>query len=119
MTDQRLTTDVEYQLAVAHHRYERVKLVIVSTSLVILVFLVAYLVSLGQSTQQLVREGRQRSIENHQALVILRCAVSNEVSVDERGVQRTDADKRTVYEACVKRGAPREPWPPDGAKLTP
>lgn len=103
---------VEWRLAVAHHRYERFKLLIVSLTLVVLVLMGGYLIGVGAENHRL-------GVENHQALVILRCAVSNEVAVDEHGTPRDDRGKREAYEACVKRGAPIEPWPPNRATLTP
>lgn len=88
---------VELKVAAALRIYERIKLALMITTLMVVTVSGAYLIGLANN--------------NKESLTILRCAVSKEVRNKPNGDNTTDAEARTAFDRCVRRGGPSKNEP--------
>lgn len=88
---------VELRLASAIRRYERIKVAL--TAVVLLLVLVGNALLLGAASSN-----HSLLANQHESLVILRCAVARTTQVDETGQPRSSDAVREAFDKCVKAG---------------
>lgn len=84
----------ELRVASALRLYERIKLVMVALTLVILMGMGVYLIGIARDNKTTLRNGTE-------TLSILRCAVDPAISFDKDGNPRTPTEARKMFDRCL------------------